>query len=193
MQWFRMFSNEKYKGTKGYLNSQKKYELARTILYFAITIAIFVAGIVTTKTRLNLLTVVAALGSLPACKSFVEMIMYYRFKSLSEQSAEVIAQHTEGMECLYDLVFTSYDKNYSVGHLTVRAGTLCGYTEREDFDENAFHKHISTILMAENFSDITIKIFKDLNKYASRLEQLKSLQSDERDAKISATLKSVSL
>ena len=184
MQWFRMFSNEKYKGKKGYIDSQKKYELARTILYFAITIAIFLAGFLTTKTRLNLLTVVAALGSLPACKSLVEMIMYYRFKSLSKEAQEEIEQHTQDMESLYDLVFTSYDKNYSIGHLTVRAGTLCGYTENKDFDENAFHKHINTILMAENFDNVTIKIFQDLKKYTIRLDQLKSLQTDNRDKKI---------
>lgn len=193
MKWFRMFSNEKYKGTKGYLDSQKKYELARTILYFTITIAIFITGFVTTKTRLNLLTVVAALGSLPACKSLVEMIMFFKFHSLKEDACQTIEAHTQDLDCLYDLVFTSYDKNYSVGHLCVRAGTLCGYTDHKDFDENGFHKHINTILMAENMSNVTIKIFKDLDKYVNRVDQLKSLNTDKKDAKICETLKSVSL
>ena len=33
MQLIRIFSTEKYKGTKDYINSQKKYEIIRTRLH----------------------------------------------------------------------------------------------------------------------------------------------------------------
>ena len=44
MQLKRLFSTESVKGTKDYLNTQKKYELIRTALYFAISVSLFVAG-----------------------------------------------------------------------------------------------------------------------------------------------------
>ena len=80
MQFKRMFSTDAYKGTSGYLRTQKNYEILRTVLYFAISLSLFIAGWVTTGSRENLLTIVAVLGCLPACKSLVEMFMFLRYK-----------------------------------------------------------------------------------------------------------------
>lgn len=194
MQILRMFSNEKYKGTKGYLNSQKKYEIMRTILYFAISLSLFLAGWLATKSRLNLLKVVAVLGCLPACKSAVGMIMFLRFKGCAPEDAEMIEPHAEGLKGLYDMVFTSYDKNYQVDHITVKGNTICGFARTDKFDEQAFYKHIDAILKAENYRDVSIKIFKDIRKYTERLEQLKSLDTEEGSTEgILNTLKSVAL
>jgi len=50
------------------------------------------------------------------------------------------------------------------------------------------------ILKAENYKDVTVKVFSDLNKYLERLEQLKELDTDETNTMgIMDTLKSVSL
>ena len=75
MKLIRMFSNDSVKGTENYLKTQKKYELLRTILYFGISLSLLIAGWVTTKSRANLLTIVAILGCLPASKSLVSTIM----------------------------------------------------------------------------------------------------------------------
>lgn len=48
MQFKRMFSTDAYKGTSGYLRTQKNYEILRTVLYFAISLSLFIAGRVTT-------------------------------------------------------------------------------------------------------------------------------------------------
>ena len=64
MQFKRMFSTDAYKGTSGYLRTQKNYEILRTVLYFAISLSLFIAGWVTTGSRENLLTIVAVLGCL---------------------------------------------------------------------------------------------------------------------------------
>ena len=194
MKLIRMFSTDAYKGTQYYLKTQRKYEILRTILYFAISLSLFIAGWITTKSRLNLLTVVAILGCLPACKSVVGMIMFIRYKSCSEKTITEVEKHCEGIRGLYDLVFTSYDKTFQVAHMFVKGNTICGYTEADKFDENAFYKHIEGILKADGFKETTIKIFKDLNKYTERMEQLKQLNTDEKLTEgIVSTLKSVSL
>ncbi len=194
MQLLRMFSKEKYKGTRNYLNSQKKYEILRTCLYFAISGALFAAGWITTGSRENLLTIVAVLGCLPACKSTVDMIMFLRYHSCREPAAGEIAGHSEGIQGLYDLVFTSQDKNYQVAHIAVKGNTLCGYTEDGKFDEQAFYRHLAGILKADGFKEASVKIFTDLNKYTARLDQLRQLEADEKNtAGILNTLKSVTL
>ena len=194
MKLLRMFSKENYKGQKNYINSQKTYEILRTVLYFAISLSLFVAGWIQTGKRENLLTVVAVLGCLPACKSVVDMIMFLRFKSCSAENAKKIESHNEGLTGLFDVVFTSYEKNFVVDHMTVRGNTLCGFTSSDKFDEQAFYKHLDTMLKKDNYKDTSIKVFTDIKKYTERLEQMKSLPEDENTTTgIIATIKSISL
>lgn len=189
-----MFSTDAYKGTSGYLRTQKNYEILRTVLYFAISLSLFLAGWVTTGSRENLLTIVAVLGCLPACKSLVEMFMFLRYKGCNEQDAAQIAAHTDGLTGLYDMVFTSYEKNYVIHHMTICGNTLCGYTSDPKFAEQAFYKHIQDILKKDNYREVTVKIFHDLDKYLKRCEQLKDLPTQpELTGGICQTLKSVSL
>ena len=184
MQFKRMFSTDAYKGTSGYLRTQKNYEILRTVLYFAISLSLFIAGWVTTGSRENLLTIVAVLGCLPACKSLVEMFMFLRYKGCNEQDAAQIAAHTDGLTGLYDMVFTSYEKNYVIHHMTICGNTLCGYTSDPKFAEQAFYKHIQNILKKDNYREVTVKIFHDLDKYLKRCEQLKDLPAQPVYAKI---------
>lgn len=194
MQLKRLFSTDSVKGTKNYLDTQKKYEITRTVLYFAISLALFIAGYISTGERLNLLSVVAALGCLPACKSLVDVIMYLKFKSCSKDSLAVIEPHTTDLYSLYDMIFTSYKVNFNVGHIVVCGNTVCGFSEDKNFKENEFYKHIGDILKLDGHKEVTVKIFTDITKYTNRLEQIKELECDENlTASILSTLKSVAL
>lgn len=194
MQLKRLFSASSARGTENYLNTQKKYEIIRTILYFAISASLFVAGWVQTKNRVNLLTIVAVLGCLPASKSAVSAIMFLRFKSCSPEIGAEIKKHSQSLSELFDCVFTSYKKNYRVSHLAVRGNTVCGFTEDEAFGENEFYKHINDILKLDGHKNITVKIFNNLSRYTERLEQMKSLEEDEAKTQaVIETLKSVIL
>lgn len=194
MHILRMFSYEKYKGKRNYLKTQKKYEVLRTILYFGISLSLFIAGYIATKERINLLTVVAILGCLPASKSAVGMIMFLRFKGCSNENADVIENYSEGLSGLFDMVFTSYDKNFEIAHITVKGNTVCGFTEAAKLDEKAFYKHLEVILKADNYKEVSVKVFSDIKKYTERLEQLKELDTEEKNTEgILNTLKSVAL
>ncbi len=194
MKLSRLFFNDAYKGTRDYLRVQGRYELARTILYFFISLCLFAAGIIATGSRRNLLTIVAVLGCLPACKSAIDTFMFLRYKGCSAEHADEIEAHMAGLRGLYDRVFTSYDRNYQVAHIAVKGNTLCGYTQDSDFDEQHFDEHITNILRKDGFKDISVKIFKDIRKYTARLEQMKDLDAEEKNTEgIINTLNSVSL
>lgn len=190
----RLFSTDSVKGTRNYLNTQKKYEIIRTILYFGISLSLFAAGYIQTGRRGNLLGIVAVLGCLPASKSAVGTIMFLRFHSCTDRAASQIEEHSQGLCCLYDMVFTSYKKNYVVSHLAVCGNTVCGFSENEQFAENEFYKHIGDILKLDGHKNVTVKIFTNLSRYMERLEQMKALEQDENGtATVTATLKSVAL
>lgn len=194
MQLKRLFSTQEAKGTQNYLNSQKKYEILRTLLYFGISLSLFVAGYVQTGEKTNLLTIVAVLGCLPASKSAVSAIMFLRFKSCGQETVQTIEKHSQNLNCLYDMVFTSYKKNFVVAHMAVRGGTVCGFSEDASFREEEFRKHVDNLLKMDGHKDVVVKIFTNLDRYLERLEQIKALEPEEnRTMAVMATLKSVSL
>lgn len=194
MGLLRLFTTEQVKGKKNYINSQKVYEIVRTILYFGISISLLIGGYIATKTRANLLTIVAVLGCLPACKSFVSAFMFCRYKSLEKNIADRFEDIASPMLQLFDMVFTSSSKNYVVNHIVIKGNMICGYSEKNDFDEKGYYEHIQSILKKDNLKDITIKIFTNQDKYIQRIAELKVLEVDSKlEKSIASTLKSVSL
>lgn len=191
----RLFTTYDVKGKQNYLNSQKKFEIIRTVIYFAISLSLFISGIMITGSRKNLLTIVAVLGCLPACKSTVEMIMFLRFSSLSPEICNRIEKACQPLNGLYDLVFTSYEKNFQVDHLILKDHILCGYSASKKLDENLCQTHLKTMLLQSGYKDLSIKIYKDLDKYLERLKQLNEIENDNPEFRNSVynTLKSISL
>ena len=175
----RIFNGEKYKGTYLYLDTQRKYEIVRTVIFYAIAIALFVVGYVTTGTKKNLLTIVAVLGVLPASKSLVSVIMFLRYKSFKEKI------DCEGIINAYDMIFTSEKINYKVSHLCVSDGCIIGYSEDAKFDEYKFKDHVTSILTVENLKNITVKVFTDRKAYMNRISSLSpSVGVDENIMKV---------
>lgn len=191
----RLFTTAGAKGRKNYVNSQKKYEIIRTAIYFFISLALFAAGIAATGTRNNLLTIAAVLGCLPASKSLVSAIMYGKYKSLSGQDADTIEKAADGLACLYDMIFTTREKTYPVLHMTVCGNTVTGYMPDEKLSDTDCAAHITTCLKVDNYTGVTVKIFKDIRKYTARLCQVKELADTEENVTqgIMDTLKSIAL
>ena len=119
---------KKKKGEYGSLKYRRKLVILRTILYFALSLAIFAAGYLTTHDRKNLLTVVAVLGLLPASKSLVNMIMFLKAKGCSQNAFAAISPFDQHLFPQYDLYITSYQKNFDISHMVVKDQLLLGYT-----------------------------------------------------------------
>lgn len=183
------------KGQYGYMAWGKKFSALRTVFYFALSAAIFAMGWISTGNKMNLLTVLAILGVLPASKSAVNMIMYLRNKGCSAQAFEQIEAQKGNLCILYDLAMTTYHETYLISSLAVKGHTVCGYTQDTGCDESAAQKHIEQVLRIDGHKDITVKIMKDLSKYTARLEQLNRLEEEagKQMPSIAECLLSVSL
>ena len=184
------------KGTYGYLQQKRNLVLIRTIIYFAIALALFFAGVITTGTRKNLRTVVAVLGLLPASKSFVNLVMYMRAKGCSLSAKEAITKAEGSLIGMYDMYFTSYKENFALSHMVVEGKNICGYTESSSCNCKDCEEHLETMLKQGGYKDLTIKIFTDLNKYCERLKQLNRLEHEktpEKDDEVRIVLYDISL
>lgn len=160
------------KGQFGYLKAQKKREVLRTLLFFGLSLAVFIIGYLSTGTNKNLLTIVAVLGMLPASKSIVSTILYFKTKKFSKDIYEKTLPHIGKLNALYELVLTSYEKNFDISSIVISGYTIVGYSEWEKCDVNAAGKHIEKMLKQNSFTKENVKIFNDFEKYKNRLDQL---------------------
>ncbi|MBD5455885.1 MAG: hypothetical protein HDR23_05330 [Lachnospiraceae bacterium] len=183
------------KGTFGYLKCKRNMVLIRTMIYFAISLALLFAGIITTGSKKNLLTIVAVLGCLPACKSLVNLIMYFKASGCSEMAKTKIEKEEGSLVGMYDMYFTSYKKNFAISHMVVEGKNICGFTESDTCDTKACEEHLNTMLKQGGHKDMTVKIFTDINKYCERLKQLNALgcSTPQKDDEVRVVLYDISL
>lgn len=184
------------KGNFGYMKAKRLTVLIRTIIFFAISLALFVAGYVTTGKKENLLTIVAVLGCLPACKSMVNLIMLFRARGCSEEARAAIRPLEGRLIGMYDMYFTSYQKNFPISHMVVEGNIILGYTESDGCESAACQEHLQTMLRQGGFKDMTITISHQLSKYCKQLENLNQMPaggSPERDDAVRVVLYDISL
>ena len=143
------------KGKPGYLNYKRKVEILRTVIYFVIVLAIFALGYWQTHTRLNLLTVVAILGCLPASKALVGVIARYPYQSIELSQAKEIAGKS--------------------GH------NIYGYTHYEKVNTDELGKHIKTILAQNQYTGFTVKILNQYTPFLARVEGLENIAVVEQE------------
>lgn len=167
------------KGSYGYLKNHRVVALIRTLLFFGVSIGLYIMGYATTKSNRNLLTIVAVLGCLPACKSLVNFIIFLRAEGCSEALKNMVDSYDGRLKTFYDMYFTSYQKNFAISHMALKGNVLCGMTETAGCDCNAAEKHLEQMLSQEGIKNITVKIYSDSGKYIDRLSQIACLDVDE--------------
>lgn len=169
------------KGDAGYIRMRKRKTLLKTILEFGIVIALLILGIIETGSRLNLLTVVAVLGCLPASKALVEFIMVMPHHSIAEEMAAEIDLNAELLTRAYDMVFTSEKIIMPVEAIVISGNTICGYSSNAEVDMNFIAKHLKQYLNANKFDKVSVKIFDNYTQFVTRAEGMNNIAAIEKN------------
>lgn len=169
------------KGNPGYIQKRKRTVIIKTILQFGIVIALLLLGIMETKSRLNLLTLVAVLGCLPASKSLVEVIMIFPHRTIAVDTANEIQEKTSYLTVTYDLVLTSEKHIMPIDCVVISDNTICGYTSNEKTDIIFAAKHIKQILYANQFTNVSVKIFDSFTAFITRVEGMNNIAAVEKN------------
>lgn len=166
------------KGSYEHAKYKRTVDIIITIFLFLLSLGLFVIGYVATGSKKNLLTIVAVLGLLPACKMVVDVIMCFRVKPVEESVREGIDASIGKLYGLYHMYFTSYDKNFPIDHLVITSNSVIGLCSNPKFDEKMFITHLKDHMRKDGIKDITIKIFDDYNKYLNRLSEINNLDDE---------------
>ena len=187
------------KGNPGYIEKRKQNRILKTVLQFGIVIALLILGVAQTDTRLNLLTLVAVLGCLPASKSLVEVIMLFPHHSIEMAKADEIRAKTSDLTVVYDLVFTSEKHIMPVDCVIISDNTICGYASKKKTDTTFAAKHLKQILYANQFTNVSVKIFDNYNAFITRAGEMNNLavktggDVKKKEAKIQQIILNISL
>ncbi len=169
------------KGTYEHIGYRRKVDILVTVFLFALALGLYVIGRVTTGSNRNLLTIVAVLGLLPACKMVVDVIMCFRVKQCASTDRVDIDAAVGDLYGQYNMMFTSYDKNYMIDHLVVTSNSVIGYSSSPKYDDKAFQAHLQDLMRKEGIKDALIKIFTNKDKYINRLNELNELVKDKNE------------
>lgn len=184
------------KGTIGYINKQRIFEIVKTLILFMMAMGLFLIGYINLGTKKNLWTVFAILACLPACKSLVGVIMLCRFKSLSESAANKYVKAVGNLPTLYENVLTTNEKSYYVPVLCCENNTLIAYCEKsKNTDINKLSEHINQVLKNAGHK-ASVKVFDDEDSFLQRAREMNDKLTDSSylsTQEILTTIKAVSL
>lgn len=172
-------TNKKSKGDFGYIEYQRKIGIIRTVIFILIAVLLFLAGLGIFGSQKNFMSILAALICLPAGWSAVNMIMFLRAIPCSVSTHEKILKHAGGLLIHYDHVITSYEKNYNVAASTVLDKNICCFVEDPKADPDDIEKHIKKMMAQGGYSNHSIKVFDNPDRFCERLDQLDRLRSDK--------------
>lgn len=186
---------------KGEYGSVRKYRagsIVRTIVIFAIDFGLFFLGLyLNDGDRGNIWSLIAAVGMIPGAMSLINVIMFLRVPGMSREDYEDISEHTKGLRVLYELYFTTYEKNMFVDAIIVCGEYVTGYTSTHPSQQDlAFmEKNIRKHELQDGYK-VTVKIFDNKKNFLERADQLvqkrESLEMD-RDASVEDVLMAITL
>lgn len=180
----------------GYLKNKLNKEIIKTIILFAVPIAIIIFGYIKEGTNKNIFTLIAVLGLLPAANNFVTTIMVIKAQkwSCSKELYEKIASAVDlaQINVRFDLYMTGYEKTFPIQSICCVGNSLIGYTNSKDYDDVKFEDHLKPLLSQNSLKVGTIKIFTNEDKYIARLSE-ERLKQDDHDNAVLHLMENISL
>lgn len=159
------------KGDFGYIQHEKIRRFLVTLLLFAIPMAAFVGAYLITGTKKNIITVIAMVGCLPACKSLVGFIVMFLQKSMDESSYRKIKEHAKDLVMSYEMYLTTYEKSTFVESFVICGNKVIGYSSRIDGSPQFVEQHVKKILKQNGYK-VDVKVMTELKPYLERLDYL---------------------
>lgn len=166
------------KGKFGYTLSHRKGQIIKMSLYIALALAVFLLGLIVTKTTKNVLSIVAIVGALPISKEMVGLIMSYKRKPMEPAAYQQISEKAGDLEQIYELLFTTQEKSYGVEAAIVEGRDVICYTVDPKCEVTVLQKHLLKMLDANGYKQ-NVKVYTDLKKFLDRVADLERREKEE--------------
>lgn len=165
------------KGDFGYIHYEKTRRILVTLALFALPMIAFVGAYLITGTKKNVITIIAMVGCLPACRSLVDAIVMCMQKPMEKTVYQQIAEHAGNLIVLYETYLTTYEKSTFVESFAVCGNKVVGYSSRIEGSQQFVEEHVRKILKQNGYK-VEVKVFKEMKPYLERLDYLNAHQEE---------------
>lgn len=169
------------KGNYGYLKYRKITLIMKLLFVLLGILILMIAGVMATKSRNNLLTVVAVLSTLPLANVAVILFAVYPYKSRPREEYEKVKAIAKDGLLNTELIITSKtDRTMEINYAYIHPkGVLC-YSVNERLNTNTTQRYIESML-SKNGVPTVVKVFKDFKPFLNRLSELEPIQRETCD------------
>ena len=150
-----------------YLAEKKKRLGLQALAEFAVVALILIIGYVITKTRLNIFTVVAIVGCLPAARVLVEFIAMFPYRSIEGKVQREIDEKGALLTRAYDMVITDGEHIMPVSAVAISNHKVFGYAPNPKTDPEMVAAYIKQILKNTGLEPSTVKVFAEYVPFLS--------------------------
>ena len=154
------------KGCYGYALMQRNRFLILTILFFILMAGSFISGLLVFHSRLNILSVLACLFSLPFAKMLIGLLVTAKFDPMSKEEYELISKASGDAKALvyYDIPINDTEHHYFMQAMYLNGDKLiCFIKDRKGRSEckriisenlKSVKLNIRTVDEASEFSEL---------------------------------------
>ena len=164
------------KGQYGYFSSEKRRRLLITLGLFAGPVLVLVISWLYYGSRMNIWTVVAAVGCLPACKSCVSLVMILMRRPMDKALYEEIRAHQKDLTMAYEMYMTFYEKSAYLDAAAVCGNTVVGYSSDPKIDASYMAQNAQKLIRKNGYK-VDVKILTDLRPFLERLDSMNEHRS----------------
>lgn len=149
------------KGTRGYISARKKLAALCTLISFGVAAGVFILGLCLNNfEKGNIFTIVAAVLVIPAAKFLVSFIMFFPYKTVSEdQYNRVMAVLQPEDAAFADVVMTSTEHVLNMAYI-VMVGDKLFVLEGRAKEKWQFTKEYLQTTCTRKGYDVTVTVFE---------------------------------
>lgn len=179
------------KGTYGYRNSFKRWQLIKIGILTAFILAQLGARFFTDNQSVkNILTVMAVITVLPAANLASPLVAIFRYKTPSRDFYEKIQPYEQRFQVLYDLVLTTKDYVLPMDAVIVHPTGIYAYCVNQRIHPQDAEKSFNELLIAQRL-DPNMKITKEFSTFEKRVKSLKPVTEYEDDGSVDYAVKTL--
>ncbi|MGI6020263.1 MAG: hypothetical protein ACOX71_02085 [Lachnospiraceae bacterium] len=163
--------NKVKKGEAGYIGYNRFSKVIISLILLIIPIGTYIAAFVITGTNKNIISIIAIVACLPACRFIVNAIMFFTIRSIPDDLHSQIEEHRGDLTLAYELYLTTRDKSTLLDAVAICGNNIVGLSTFKKFDRAFLEQHITNTLRAAGYS-CNVAVLSDSGKFIERLDSM---------------------
>lgn len=161
------------KGSRGYINRIKKLAVLIAIGSFALAALLFVLGLILFESKLNILSIFAALIIIPFAGAVTRFVLFRKYSSVSEEDENKVFEATPaGSTTLADLVMTSPEHALGFAFMVVTDNEIAGLRAKgEKLSTVKLYEYLRDLVKKKGF-EFEVEVLDDMDKFIDHISGL---------------------